>query len=119
MADPLLDRLPTVPQQVADGAERRRPRDGACGVEDEKSAPRQRARAGQHRADDSETGDESRDEDGLRAVPRKEPVELVQPRGCQAKDAAMPFEHPAAAAAAYEETDVVANDSAGNRDEHD
>ena len=32
MADPSLDRLPTVPQQVSHRAERGGPRDGACGV---------------------------------------------------------------------------------------
>src|SRR5438128_10775638 len=74
MANPSLDRFPTVPQQVPERSERRRPRDRARGIEDQKAAPWQRARSGQNRADDAESRDEAGDEHRHRAVTRKEAI---------------------------------------------
>src|SRR3954452_23495117 len=46
--DPLFERVPAVRQEISDGAEGHRPRDGAAGVVDEEPSPRQAARPGQH-----------------------------------------------------------------------
>ena len=105
------------PSSVAHGPERRRPRDRARGVEKKEPAPRQRARAGQHGADDAEAGDEARDEDGLRAVPREEGIELRQTRLGDAEDPAVALDEHASAVAADDKPDVVAEHGPRNGDD--
>src|SRR5579871_1500588 len=115
MADPPLDRLPTVPQRISDCTKGARPRHGAARVEQEEAAPRKRAGAGQQCADHSQPRDKPRDEYGLRAVPGEERVEPREPRRRQAEQPTMPFEQPSSAAPPDEKPDVVAENRAADR----
>ena len=118
-ADHPLQPIPALAERVADEADDRRPDDRAGGVVEQERRPAEMARAGEHRAEDAQPGDEARDEHGLRPVTREEPVELIEPQTRQADAPAVPLDQTAAEAPAGEESEVVADNRTGSRQDDD
>lgn len=107
MANPALKRFPTVPQQVAHGTEGGGPGRGATRIKHEKSFPRERARAGQQRTNNTQSGDEPGDENGLVAMFREKRIELLEAGRSQPIHASITFEQPSSPSSADEEAEIV------------
>src|ERR1041385_2638344 len=118
-ADQTFQRIPAVAEQVSDDRDRGPPDDRARGVEEQKRAPAHAAAAGEDRAEDAKAGDEPRHEHGLRAVAIEEAIELCDPARGDADLAAESLDQSAAAPAADEEPQIVAEDRRDDGDHDD
>src|SRR5436190_5746180 len=78
VADPALERLPAIGEEISDGCNRARPRDRAARVVEEKFAPRQSAAAREKRAEDPQSGHEARDDNRLRAMTLEVAIEMAK-----------------------------------------
>src|SRR4051812_27985674 len=113
--DPALEGVPAVGQRVPRGGDGNRPGGSACGIVKEERRPSQPARAGEQGAEDAQAGDEPCDEDGAAAVAPEEPIELIEPRACEAEMRAVTLDQAAAVAPADQEPEVVAEDRGADR----
>ena len=79
----------------------------------------QTAGAGEHRAEDAQAGDESRDEHGRRAVTLEESIELGQASGGEADFPAVSFGQGSPSPSPDQKADVVSDHRGNHGGDHD